>query len=68
MSSRPGRHNTGPADADRLRALGYRPVQNSENFAADVLQQPLDAIGKKYQGGSFARLDDTPGDQRPRDG
>jgi len=46
--------------------LGYRPVQNSEDFAADILRQPnpLDAIGQRYQGGSFARADYTPHDQR----
>jgi uronate dehydrogenase len=49
--------------------LGYRPVQNSEAFAAEVLRQPnpLDAIGQRYQGGSFASFDYTPHDQRPRE-
>ena len=48
--------------------LGYQPAQNSEDFAADILRQqnPLDAIGQRYQGGSFARFDYTPHDQRPR--
>ena len=47
--------------------LGYAPKQNSEDFAADILRQPnpLDAIGQRYQGGSFARFDYTPHDQRP---
>jgi uronate dehydrogenase len=47
--------------------LGYQPVQNSEDFAASILcrQNPLDAIGRRYQGGSFACLDYTPHDQRP---
>jgi uronate dehydrogenase len=49
-------------------ALGYRPVQNSEEFASHIMQQqnPLDAIGQRYQGGSFAAFDYTPCDQRPR--
>jgi uronate dehydrogenase len=31
-------------------------------------QNPLDAIGQRYQGGSFASFDYTPCDQRPREG
>jgi uronate dehydrogenase len=48
--------------------LGYQPVLNSEDFAADILREcnPLDAIGQRYQGGSFAGFDYTPDDQRPR--
>jgi uronate dehydrogenase len=48
--------------------LGYQPVQNSEDFAAEILRQqnPLDAIGQRYQGGSFARVDYTSHDQRAR--
>jgi uronate dehydrogenase len=47
--------------------LGYRPVQNSEQFAADILRQdnPLDAIGRRHQGGGFARFDYTPHAERP---
>jgi uronate dehydrogenase len=47
--------------------LGYQPVQNSEDFAADILRQrnPLDAIAQRYQGGSFAALDYTRRDRRP---
>jgi len=46
-------------------ALGYRPVQNSEEFVSHIMQQqdPLDAIGQRYQGGSFAAFDYTPRDQ-----
>jgi hypothetical protein len=29
-------------------------------------QNPLDAIGQQFQGGSFASFDYTPHDQRPR--
>jgi uronate dehydrogenase len=41
--------------------LGYRPTQNAEDFAADILRQenPLDAIARRYQGGSFAGHDFT---------
>jgi uronate dehydrogenase len=48
--------------------LGYRPVQNSEDFAPEIMRQqnPLDAIGQQFQGGSFASFDYTPHDQRPR--
>jgi uronate dehydrogenase len=47
--------------------LGYRPVQNSEDFAAEILtqQNPLDAVGRQYQGGSFASIDFTPPQDRP---
>lgn len=47
--------------------LGYRPVQDSEDFAAEILRQPnpLDAIGQTYQGGGFASIDFTPHDRRP---
>jgi len=50
--------------------LGYAPKQNAEEFAAEILRQPnpLDTIGQRYQGGSYARADYTPHDQRPRDG
>jgi uronate dehydrogenase len=50
--------------------LGYRPVQNSEDFAADILRQenPLDAVGRRYQGGSFASFDFTPAASRPHGG
>jgi uronate dehydrogenase len=55
------------AGAERL---GYQPRQNAEDYAAQILQQqnPLDAIGQKYQGGSFAAIDFTPPDQRPSNG
>jgi uronate dehydrogenase len=48
--------------------LGYRPMQNSEDFASEIMRQqnPLDAIGQQYQGGSFASFDYTPHHQRPR--
>jgi uronate dehydrogenase len=47
--------------------LGYQPVQDAEDFAAEILAQPnpLDAIGQRYQGGAFAAMDYTPPEARP---
>ena len=47
------------AGAERL---GYRPTQNSEDYAAEVLSQPnpLDATAQRYQGGGFVTQDFTP--------
>jgi uronate dehydrogenase len=47
--------------------LGFHPVQNSEDYAAEILQQknPLDPVAQQYQGGAFVTLDFTPTDQRP---
>lgn len=52
------------AGAERL---GYRPTQNAEDYAADVLSRPdpLDGAAQKYQGGGFVTQDLTPMDQRP---
>jgi uronate dehydrogenase len=53
------------AGADRL---GYRPVQNAEDYAEEILKKPnpLDPIAQQYQGGSFATIDFTPMDRRGR--
>jgi uronate dehydrogenase len=47
--------------------LGYRPRQNSEEFATQVLQQPnpLDPIAQQFQGGGFVTGDYTPQNARP---
>lgn len=47
--------------------LGYYPKQNAEAFAAEILARPnpLDAVGQRYQGGSFASFAMTPPAQRP---
>lgn len=39
--------------------LGYQPMQNAEDYAAEILRQPnpLDATAQRYQGGSFASHD-----------
>ena len=41
--------------------LGYRPVQNAEDYAAEILARPdpRDAIAQRHQGGSFASIDFT---------
>ena len=39
--------------------IGYRPVQNAEVYAAEILrlENPLDEIGRQFQGGGFASID-----------
>jgi uronate dehydrogenase len=39
--------------------LGYQPKQNAEAYADEILAKPnpLDALGQRYQGGSFVGLD-----------
>jgi uronate dehydrogenase len=47
--------------------LGYKPRQNSEDFADEILRQPnpLDPVAQQYQGGQFVTIDFTPMEQRP---
>jgi uronate dehydrogenase len=54
--------NTGPAEK-----LGYRPKQNAEDWAEQILKQPnpLDRVAQQYQGGQFVTMDYTPQDARP---
>lgn len=51
---------------DGAARLGYRPKDNAEDYAEEILKKPnpLDAIGQRYQGGSFAGIDFTPVEQR----
>ncbi|HKM65346.1 MAG TPA: NAD(P)-dependent oxidoreductase [Acidisphaera sp.] len=51
---------------DGTERLGYLPTQNAEDYAADILSRPnpLDPIGQRHQGGSFAAIDYTPPAQR----
>ncbi|MBU7440483.1 NAD-dependent epimerase/dehydratase family protein [Paraburkholderia fungorum] len=44
------------SDAERL---GYRPTQDAEAYAEAILARPnpLDALGQRYQGGSFVGID-----------
>ena len=46
-------------DNSAAERLGYRPTQNAEDFAAEVLARPnpLDALGQRFQGGSFVGID-----------
>jgi uronate dehydrogenase len=48
--------------------LGFRPYQNSEDHAAEILKQPnsLDPVAQQYQGGGFVTIDFTPFAQRPQ--
>ena len=47
--------------------LGFKPKQNSEDFAAEILKKPnpLDTIARQHQGGGFVTIDFTPLEARP---
>jgi uronate dehydrogenase len=47
--------------------LGYRPTQNAEDYAAEILGKPnpLDPVAQQYQGGGFVTIDYTSPEQRP---
>ncbi len=47
--------------------LGYQPKQNAEDYAAEILAQPnpLDALGQRFQGGSFVGIDYSRDDGGP---
>ena len=48
--------------------LGYKPQQNSEAFADEVLKKgsSLDPVAQQFQGGGFVTIDFTPPEQRVR--
>ena len=52
---------------DAATRLGYRPTQNAEDYAAEILAKPnpLDPVAQRYQGGGFVTIDYTPPDHRP---
>jgi len=54
-------------DLSEGNAIGYRPTQNAEDWAAALRTQPnpLDATAQRFQGGGFVTIDYTPSDQRP---
>ncbi|MBS0610316.1 MAG: NAD(P)-dependent oxidoreductase [Comamonadaceae bacterium] len=54
-------------DLSEGNAIGYRPQQSAEDWAAEVLAQPnpLDPVAQRFQGGGFVTIDYTPPDQRP---
>jgi uronate dehydrogenase len=47
--------------------LGWRPKQNSEDYAAEILAKPnpLSPVAQCFQGGAFVAMDYTPPDGRP---
>ena len=49
--------------------LGYRPQQNAETFAPEILAMPnpLDPVARTFQGGSFTTMNYTHPEQRPHD-
>ncbi|QHI97553.1 NAD-dependent epimerase/dehydratase family protein [Xylophilus rhododendri] len=49
-------------DLSQANAIGYRPVQDAEDWAAQILAQPdtADAVARQFQGGAFASHDYTP--------
>ncbi|GJD51484.1 Uronate dehydrogenase [Methylobacterium crusticola] len=48
-------------------AIGYRPAQSAEDYAAEILarENPLDPVARTLQGGGFATMDYTPQEARP---
>ncbi|SOF01640.1 uronate dehydrogenase [Burkholderia sp. OK233] len=46
-------------DNSGAERLGYRPTQDAEAYAEEILARPnpLDALGQRYQGGSFVGID-----------
>ncbi|NPT45926.1 NAD-dependent epimerase/dehydratase family protein [Paraburkholderia sp. 1N] len=46
-------------DNSGAERLGYQPIQDAEAYAEEVLARPnpLDALGQRYQGGSFVGID-----------
>ncbi|HEX3634751.1 MAG TPA: NAD(P)-dependent oxidoreductase, partial [Paraburkholderia sp.] len=46
-------------DNSGAERLGYRPTQDAEVYAEEILARPnpLDALGQRYQGGSFVGID-----------
>jgi uronate dehydrogenase len=48
-------------DLDEGNAIGYRPVQNAEDWADEVLARPnpLDPVARRFQGGQFVTIDYT---------
>ena len=54
-------------DLSEGNAIGYRPTQNAEDWAEEILAQPnpLDPVAQRFQGGQFVTMDYTPPGQRP---
>jgi uronate dehydrogenase len=47
--------------------LGWRPAQDSEHYAAEILARPnpLSPVAQRFQGGAFVAMDYTPPERRP---
>ena len=54
-------------DLTEPNAIGFVPVQNAEDWAAQALAQPVaaDRVAERYQGGRFVSQDYTPDEKRP---
>ena len=52
-------------DNQGAERLGFRPTDDAEDYAADVLARPnpLDSLGQRFQGGSFVGLSYTRDDR-----
>jgi uronate dehydrogenase len=53
-------------DLEESNAIGYRPVQNAEDWADEVLARPnpLDPVARQFQGGQFVSIDYTASSRR----
>lgn len=54
-------------DNSGAERLGYRPTQDAEAYAEEILARPnpLDALGQRFQGGSFVGIDYSRDDAGP---
>ena len=54
-------------DLSEGNAIDYRPVENAEQFASEILKQPnpLDPVAQTFQGGPFVTMDYT-APEKPR--
>lgn len=54
-------------DLSEGNAIGYRPTQNAEDWASEVMSRPdpLTDTERLFQGGSFVTIDYTPPHHRP---
>ncbi|CAD5373494.1 Uronate dehydrogenase [Rubrivivax sp. A210] len=55
-------------DLSEGNAIGYQPMQNAEDWAAEILTHPnpLDEVARGFQGGAFVTMNYTPPEQRGR--
>lgn len=55
-------------DNSNAARLGYRPQDDAESFAGEILakEQPGDPRAEMYQGGAFVTAEDIPNPARPR--